>query len=377
MLKFKRWIRLAHLTVGLASGLGVFLLALTGCLLAFELEIRDWIQPYRLSATHGAQLPPSALMEVARRAVPGKTVSAVGYEGAGRSATVEFYRNGEQRREYWIIAYVDPVSGRVLETVDRLNDFDFFQFVLDGHTRFWMPRDLGHEFVSYCTLAFTLMLISGIVLWWPRNRAALGQRLAVKWKSGWKRKRYDLHAVLGFYGSWILLFIVLTGLTWSFSWFSNSVYWVASGGKSALEWSEPASDTLPAQTLSSDATMDSTWKIFSGNTIYRSHILRVPKESASPVTVIANPDAGPYYRADYLYFDRHSLKELEVRHAWGKYENAGFADRLQRMYYDIHVGAIIGLPGKVLVFLAALIAASLPFTGLFMWLGKRRKSRPR
>src|SRR5690606_38349498 len=175
-------------------------------------------------------LPPSRLMEAARPAVPGKAVSAVGYEGPGRSATVEFYRNGPTRREYWIIAYLDPVTGRVLATVDRLNDFDFYQFVLDGHTRFWLPRDLGHALVGYGTLAFSLMLVSGIVLWWPRNRAALGQRLRVKWDTGWKRRRYDLHAVLGFYGSWVLLFVVSTGLAWSFAWVSDSAYWVASGG---------------------------------------------------------------------------------------------------------------------------------------------------
>src|SRR5690606_2471176 len=126
------------------------------------------IQPYRFSATEGPLLPPSRLMEAARPAVPGKAVSAVGYEGPGRSATVEFYRNGPTRREYWIIAYLDPVTGRVLATVDRLNDFDFFQFVLDGHTRFWLPRDLGHALTGYCTLVFAVILVSGIILWWPR-----------------------------------------------------------------------------------------------------------------------------------------------------------------------------------------------------------------
>ena len=371
----KRWIRVAHLGLGLASGLGIFVLALTGCILAFENEIRDQIQPYRLSTSEGVLLTPSELMAAARPTVPGKIVSAVGYEGTGRSATVEFYKKGAQGREYWVIAYVDPVTGRVLATVDRLNDWDFFQFVLNGHTRFWMPSDIGTQVVGYCTLAFTFMLISGIVLWWPRHRFAAAQRLKVKWTTGWKRRRYDLHTVLGFYGSWVLLFIVLTGLAWSFMWFSNSVYWVASGGKPAVEWSEPASDTTNVHRLTSDASIDATWSLFATGTQYHSYILRVPKTSASPVTVIANPDAGPYYRADYLYFDRYSQKELAVRHAWGRYENTRFADRLQRMYYDIHVGEIFGLPGKMLVFCAALIAASLPITGIFMWLGRRRRKR--
>jgi uncharacterized iron-regulated membrane protein len=43
------------------------------------------------------------------------------------------------------------------------------------------------------------------------------------------------------------------------------------------------------------------------------------------------------------------------------------------MNYDIHVGAILGLSGKVLAFFASLIAASLPVTGFLLWRGRKKK----
>ncbi len=43
--------------------------------------------------------------------------------------------------------------------------------------------------------------------------------------------------------------------------------------------------------------------------------------------------------------------------------------------YDIHVGQIAGLTGKIIAFLASLISASLPVTGLIIWLGKRKKGK--
>ena len=49
------------------------------------------------------------------------------------------------------------------------------------------------------------------------------------------------------------------------------------------------------------------------------------------------------------------------------------SDRIRRMNYDIHIGAVLGYPGRIAAFLAALVAASLPITGLWIWLGKRRK----
>jgi uncharacterized iron-regulated membrane protein len=45
------------------------------------------------------------------------------------------------------------------------------------------------------------------------------------------------------------------------------------------------------------------------------------------------------------------------------------------MNYDIHVGAIGGLPGKIVAFIISLICASLPVTGFYVWWGKRKKSK--
>lgn len=48
---------------------------------------------------------------------------------------------------------------------------------------------------------------------------------------------------------------------------------------------------------------------------------------------------------------------------------------MNAMNYDIHVGQILGLPGKIIAFLASLICASLPITGFIIWLGRRKKSK--
>lgn len=45
------------------------------------------------------------------------------------------------------------------------------------------------------------------------------------------------------------------------------------------------------------------------------------------------------------------------------------------MNYDLHVGSILGLPGKILAFFGALIGASLPVTGFLVWWGKRKKKK--
>ncbi|WP_242499314.1 PepSY domain-containing protein [Flavobacterium sp. 140616W15] len=45
------------------------------------------------------------------------------------------------------------------------------------------------------------------------------------------------------------------------------------------------------------------------------------------------------------------------------------------MNYDIHVGAVLGITGKILAFFASLISASLPITGFLIWWGKQKFSK--
>jgi uncharacterized iron-regulated membrane protein len=202
----------------------------------------------------------------------------------------------------------------------------------------------------------------------------LKQRLAVKWNTGWKRRRYDLHAVLGFYGSLIALCIALTGLAWSFEGFANAVYRVVSGGRQPVPWSEGASDTTAAaRALPLPQAIDSAWRVARATPGSTTLGVRVPQTSAAAITAYAYLDSSVYYRTDYLYFDRYTLREIPVRHEWGRYEKSTRAGKLQRMYYDIHIGAILGLPGRILAFLAALIAASLPVTGFLMWRSRNKK----
>jgi uncharacterized iron-regulated membrane protein len=53
----------------------------------------------------------------------------------------------------------------------------------------------------------------------------------------------------------------------------------------------------------------------------------------------------------------------------------GNGESISAMNYDIHVGAVLGIPGKILAFLASLIAASLPVTGFYIWWGRRNKKQ--
>lgn len=83
---------------------------------------------------------------------------------------------------------------------------------------------VGKTVVGITTVVMIVILISGIVIWVPRNNRTLKNRLQISCTKGWRRFWYDSHVALGFYSTLFLLIMALTGLTWSFSGYRTFMY---------------------------------------------------------------------------------------------------------------------------------------------------------
>lgn len=366
---FKKAIGKLHLWLGLTSGLVVFIVAVTGCIYAFQEEIQNLTQPYRfVEAQDKPVLPPSQIREIADAQLPGKVIHGVSYDGADHAAKVIYFKADE----YYDFVYVNQYTGEVLKVKDEYGSF--FRFILDGHFYLWLPHDVGQTVVASSTLIFVVMLISGIFLWWPRNKKGADKSFKIRWNARWRRKNYDLHNVLGFYASWLSLILALTGLVWGFEWFKDSVY-AATGGEKSLVFQEPKSRAMPVTPLQGNS-VDVIWEQLKRDYADAESIeMHFPETDESPVLAEVNTDADTYWKRDYIYFNQYTLEEVPVHHIWGRFHNATAADLLMRMNYDIHTGAVLGLPGKILAFLVSLLVATLPVTGFMIWYGRKKKAK--
>ncbi|GCC49925.1 PepSY domain-containing protein [Chryseotalea sanaruensis] len=364
---FKKIAGKLHLWLGLTSGLVVFIVSITGCIYAFQYDLQELTQDYRhVVEQHTAFLPPSMLKDIAEAKLPGKKIHGVQYEGTTRAAFVSFY---ELDPFYYYLVYINPYTGEVLKVKNMSHDF-FYQ-VLQGHYYLWLPPTIGQPVVATSCLIFLIMLITGIVLWWPKKNKAK-QRFTIKWNARWRRKNYDLHNVFGFYSLFITLILAITGLVWGFQWFGVGVYLLAGGDKTAIYEEQSTAKTTP--TVSQP--VDVLWaKLKAENP--KAEILEVhfPESDTGSIAATINPDRLTYWKADYRFFNQYTLAEIEVNQIYGKRAKASGADKLIRMNYDIHTGAIMGFAGKLLAFFASLIAASLPVTGTLIWWGRRNKKK--
>jgi uncharacterized iron-regulated membrane protein len=368
VMSLKNIIGKLHLYLGLTSGLLVFIIAVTGCIYAFQAEIQDLTQPYRFVEPQTTEmLPPSALKEVAEGLLPDKHIHGILYSGKDRAAQVIFFAF---EPAYYDIIYLNPYTAEVLKVKDV--EADFFHIILDGHFYLWLPPEIGQPVAATATLIFVVMLISGIFLWWPRKKKHSKQRFKVKWTARWRRKNYDLHNVLGFYVSAIALLLALTGLVWGFQWFADGVY-ASAGGDKSLIYTDPYSDTTRTYAGEQPAIDVIYQRMRSEYPDAKAIEVHVPVSPEYAIAANANPEQDTYWKIDYRYYDQYTLEEVSVDHIYGRFPGAELADKMLRMNYDVHTGAILGLPGKILAFLASLIVASLPVTGFVIWYGRSFK----
>ncbi|MCR4033799.1 MULTISPECIES: PepSY-associated TM helix domain-containing protein [Flavobacterium] len=364
----KKNIGFLHLWLGLISGLIVFMVALTGSILVFEDELDEFFNPefYKVATVGKEKLPVDVITSKVQKEFHLKKIDRLHSFYEPERTLLIMATDSDKKKQ---IISIDPYNGKVLASVPAKKRF--FSVVLDLH-RHLVLGDFGQAITGISCLIFIFMLLSGLVLWWPKKIKNLKQRLTVKWDASFKRVNWDFHSTFGFYTFLVLLIISLTGLTWSYKWFENGVYFLADGTtkKTSAKVENPTKidpkgdKSFFYQNIFSKT--DSIYK-FKGDTQ-----IRMPADTINSILVIKmNLEKEIPNIASLAYFDKYTGKIVETR----PYESFSNGDKLRRLIYPIHTGSIYGYPTKILAFLVCLFAVTLPITGLIIWLGRKKKSK--
>lgn len=412
-----------HLWVSVPFGIVITITCFTGALLVFESDI---VALYNKDLTAvvpmGDPLPVSAVAEKVEAGL------ADGVEVTGVVVScdpAEAYKVNISRPSRTAV-YVDQYTGEVKGKAGRL---PFFNTVRRLHR--WLmdtrPADggiyWGKMIVGASTLAFVGILITGIVIWWPRNRKMLKNRLKIVMSKGKNRFWYDLHVAGGFYVALLLLAMALTGLTWSYEWYRDAFYSMfgeatmqnAKGkgsdraGKSdriAVEEGAATMLSLPADTaaVQPDAVTAATVQADAVTSA------TVQADAVTAATMLSAEEDSEYYswqkaleaiQAKYASYKTITLTDGTASVALGGLGNQRANDKYSfdtatgeitssNLYADtpvrskasgwvrtIHVGTWGGMVTKVLYFLAALLGATLPLTGYYFWIRRLYNKKKR
>lgn len=259
--------------------------------------------------------------------------------------------------------------------------FRLHRWLLDsrpsGDGIFW-----GKLVVGVSTLLFVFVLLSGIVIWWPRTRKTLRNSLQIHFRKGWRLFWYGLHVAGGMYAFLLLLVMALTGLTWSFNWYRTGFYRLfgveaqSSGmghGNAAAGQKKGPKDSHGQKFSYGKNKGDKTahWQ-----EVY--DCLRAENPSATQITLADGTASIPANRfGNIRAIDRYTFDsctgELTGRTLYRDLDNSS---KIRGWIYSVHVGSWGGVLTRFLWFLAALLGATLPLTGYYLWLKRICRKKP-
>ncbi|MEQ8881227.1 MAG: PepSY-associated TM helix domain-containing protein [Cyclobacteriaceae bacterium] len=360
----KKLIGQIHLWIGLVVGILFFVIAASGAILVWQPEFRYLLFDQGVAPQDQNFVLPSDLRETMDREFPQGDYRTAFFREKEKTCEVLLYGQGT-----YYIAQLNPYTAELIHLQDM--NTGFISFMVKLHRNLLM-KDFGREVVHWVTLLFLLMLITGLVIWWPSSKRERKGRLMIKWGASPKKLNYDFHNVLGFYATWIAIFTVVTGLFWGFDLVKNSMKAVT--GESGVTYEQPRSDTLSTAVYTNPFDiMDSLTIVFRERFPDKTLRISNPHGKQDVIRVNINDPEMLVSTGYHYYFDRYTGKEITGHFMHGPGEQLSAYEKLHGLVYDVHFGTIAGLTGRLLVFFSSLIAASLPITGFIYWLGRKKK----
>lgn len=360
----RKFLATIHLYLGLISGFLFFIIALSGALytwqpefsrIAFHQQVKQEDQPF---------ISISDIKNTLEQNFP---------EGDFRTA---LYRDPESAIEVLLYvpgtyfhAYLNPYSGELIHLQDM--NKGWISKLKNLHRNLLLGPP-GREIVHWVTLMAMVMLITGLVIWWPISGKPGKDKFSIKWSASPKKLNYDLHNILGFYATWILIFTIGTGIFWGFAVVRESLKEVS--GENNLTWESPQS-IIPTkgQANSMDEVLNRLIKKYHTSFPDAEVRINIPhKEDEAVQLSVIQPNAG-INAVDFYYHDQYSGEQIQGNFQNGLAENRSSFGKINGLVYDIHFGSVWGLPGRILACLGSLIGSSLPITGFLIWWNKRKK----
>lgn len=381
----KKWSAKLHLWFGLSVGIIIFIVALTGTMYVFKDEIQNILRKDAIyvKAETVKQNPLSIdlLKEKVSLEINEKyPISSVEIP-LDRNKSYEFlyYEKDKKAWNYFDevlinkLVYVNQYTGEIVGIYNE--KYDIFPILKAIHWSLLLKSDWGKYVVGIPAVLFIIMLITGIILWWPQNKKARKGRFWFSWKNvkTWKRKNYDLHNILGFYASFLALLISLTGIYFAYPYVKNAFNFTLSGSFETPKEKEIKSpDSLMAKSTSVfDLAAMQTRKMYPSSSSFRIPLNGKNKKGKElkniPVTIYGKE--GRFSERNTMIFDKYSGKLLAEK----PHQKLNNAEKYANANYDIHTGSYFGLFGKILWFITGLICTSLPVTGFLVWRGKQKK----
>lgn len=243
---FRKVLFWSHLVAGLATGIVVFMMSLTGVILTYERQWRAAVAEghYVPAAQQGVPLPLEQLLSKAGELQPGQPYSTLlltNHPGA----PVEF-RSGRRTG-----ATLNPYSGDPLPV--RSEPLERFLSAVTGWHRWFNVggdgRRVARQITGVSNVVFLFLILSGLYLWLPPLLQTATLKARLWFRSDYpssKARDFHWHHIFGIWAAVPLLAVVYTGMVISYPWAATALYRVFGAEVPVAETAAAATGGVPA-----------------------------------------------------------------------------------------------------------------------------------
>lgn len=350
-----------HLYLGLAAGIFLAILGLTGSLMAFEGDLDHWLHR-DLWYVHPARkpMPENDLVSIAQNRFHAR-VLAVQFPRQSNLAQVMQMTDGTA-------VYLNPYDGTVLGYTVGLSNIDrLLGYIHQIHLRLVPdPRsapqlaEKGKIIVSCAGLLLLLLAPTGVILWWRAKRLTV-QFKATNFKIPWHKVFHDSHQAIGIYAVLFLAIASFTGILIGFGFGEKFFYSVTKSSPPPRPQAMPSAPVPGVAPIMADQALDIARQAMPNAT--PSIMVRPLRASGSYTVLMRVPEETSEAVHSSVIIDQYSGKVLSVRNFTS--ESAGY--RWIRFSRSIHTGDIFGLASHIVVSLSSLALAAMVITGFVIW----------
>jgi uncharacterized iron-regulated membrane protein len=380
--RLKSATRLVHRWTGVVIAVYIILIGLTGSLLVWQRELDAWLNPEMLkpvlSVSKGQQVETASLSAI-RDAGLAAIVQKAG-KNAGDCALIWPIVPATSFRMFCAAVYprytrhfdifIHPETARVTGIRDRetfaLDRLHFVRTLHDFHSDLLLG-DVGLKIVGVNALILTGMTISGLLLWWPRNRRFVIPALKIKLWSLTRRSLYEWHRTIGVTASILILTSAFSGLYLSFP---DEIDWVAEsfGGMAPV----PELSQLHPATITQDGG-DISLLVHIANTALpggKVTEISLPSDAMVPtdVSILLPGTPRAFDGTSSVIIDRSTSRVLHVRNVG----SLGPTDRILESLFPLHSGEFLRTVGRILTTLEGLLLALLASSAIWLFLIRQR-----
>ncbi len=375
-MKFRKLIFWMHLVIGVAASLVILTMAGAGLLLSFRPQIIAAAD--RSIAGPGlAGIDPTvpragleAIGQAVRAAFPEERITTITLRRDAREPVL--VNLGRERT-----VLVHPLTAAMLGEGTRWRGF--MNQVEQVHRMLALGPD-GKAITGAASIALFVLVLSGLVLWWPRqwSRRALAAQTIPSLRLRGKARHFNWHNAFGFWAALPLLLSILTGVVMAYPW-ANNLLFRLSGNEPPVPRAAPAERSPGTRKGAGVAPafrtegLDKMWAAAVERTpAWQSAMLRFGDGPAAPVAMMldAGNGARPDLRAQITFDARTG--ELQK---WTPFASNNLGQQLRQWVKPLHTGEALGLPGQMFAAFTALAALILVWTGLGLALRRFRQRR--